>query len=253
MDESLAGRYEQYEREHWWFRGRRKILRSLINSQPWPTGADILEIGVGAGLNLLTIYPDNARVFGLEMHEHNAQIAAARTGGPVFCGTAEKFPPQLAAIKFDAIALFDVLEHIDNDKAVLFDLTKRLKTGGRLFLTVPAYQWLWSKHDIINKHHRRYTLTDLTEKLSLAGLQPTRCTYFNSLLMPPTVLIRFFQASFGRWLRDNSSDSDFEFPSYGLNSLLGAVFGLEAHLLKRLNLPFGISIYCEALHMSDRS
>jgi len=248
MDELYARNYERYEERHWWFRGRRKILRSLLQRLPWPAGADVLEIGVGPGINLVTLYPLQINLFGLEMNERSARIAAERSEARVFCGTVERFPARLEQRKFDAITLYDVLEHINDDQSALLQLTRRLKAGGCLLLTVPAYQWLWGEHDIINQHCRRYTMPQLREKLEKAGLQVTRATYFNTLLLLPAVFVRFAAGIAGGAAsrKDRPLHSDFEYSSYGLNDLLGFIFSLEAFWLKRFNFPCGISIYCEA-------
>ena len=246
MDEAFALRYEQYEANHWWFRGRRAILGTLIGNLPWPRGAVCLEIGVGPGLNLATLYPPQVKVIGLEPNRHNLMVAARRSRCPILQGTAERLPPEIDSMRFDAITLFDVLEHVEEDELALKQLAQRLKPGGWLLLTVPAYQWLWGRHDLINNHYRRYTLNRLGRKLEGAGLRMKRGTYFNTILFPLAALVRLVDSFPLPGRKERGLRSDFELSTWGLNSLLGSVFSWEKHWVRHFNFPFGFSLYCQA-------
>jgi SAM-dependent methyltransferase len=138
---------------------------------------------------------------------------------------------------FDLVAMLDVLEHVDDDVGSLKAVAERLVRGGRLVLTVPAYRFLWSRHDELHHHKRRYRKEGLLAVARAAGLEPEYVSYFNTLLFPLVAAKRLA----GRLLGD-SGKADDEMPPAGLNRLLGAVFAIERHLLGRVALPFGVSL-----------
>jgi len=111
-----------------------------------------------------------------------------------------------------------------------------LKPGGTLVLTVPAYRWLWSPHDDALGHHRRYTARSLWRLAKGAGLQPSRTTYFNTILALPVMGVRLLR----RWRGIRSHDL-FR-PPAPVNALLARIFILEATLLRLVNFPFGVSV-----------
>ncbi len=91
---------------------------------------------------------------------------------------------------FDLAVSLDVIEHLEDDLAALRELRRTVAPGGALLVTVPAYQWLWSGHDEINHHHRRYTRRTLQRVAEQAGWSQVRTTYFNSLLLPVAIVLR---------------------------------------------------------------
>lgn len=245
MKREYADLYSAYEKNHWWFRARRKILRSLLQREiAWQEGQSVLEIGVGPGENLYSLYPSNVRLTGLEPDENNARIARQRGPLSVFTGTIENLPVPIREQQFDVITLFDVLEHIEDDLAALDIIAARFKKGGRLAMTVPAYQWMWGQQDVVNLHFRRYTLGELQRKLIAKGFRITRATYFNTLLFPPIALVRLLAR-----LKPGKSEaarSDFEYNTGAINELLFHIFAAEASLTQYISFPFGVSIFVVA-------
>jgi SAM-dependent methyltransferase len=138
--------------------------------------------------------------------------------------------------RWDAVCLFDVLEHVDAEAAALAACRRLLAPGGRLFVTVPAYAWLWSRHDEVLGHRRRYTAGRLRRAAEAAGLAVERLTYFNTLLAPPIMAVRLARAALRR------PGHDLDRPAPLLNRALAACFAAEAPLLGWASLPFGISI-----------
>ena len=116
MKPEYARQYDSLEQFHWWFRVRRIILKGLLERHAgWKSGLRVIEIGTGPGENLQALYPSNVTLKGVEPDASNAELAAARSGVPVFVGTVEQLPPEIAREKPDVICLFDVLEHIQDD------------------------------------------------------------------------------------------------------------------------------------------
>lgn len=241
------GAYEEMARlqnRHWWFLARRQIMRSMLTALQLPAGADILEVGSGTGSNL-ALLSEFGRVVGLEMS--GEAIAYARAQGLEVPGKVQlhlgRCPEDLAGFRqpFDLICLFDVLEHIADDRSALAALAKLLKPGGSLVISVPAYEWLWGPHDESLHHKRRYRRGELVRLCGETGLEVVRSTYFNSLLLPFAVAARVWD----KW-RGARQASGSELPPASVNAGLQAVFAFERHLLKRMSFPFGLSILAVA-------
>lgn len=180
--------------------------------------------------------------------EHDAgarAIAAQRSGLEVLpCTLPHDLP--VSDYTYDLIALLDVLEHIDDDQATLTSLRKKLANDGRLILTVPALPWLWSHHDIINHHKRRYTIRSLSAAADRAGFCVDQVGYFNCLLLPLAVIRRLVSIAFRRSIEDD------RMPSPLINFILREVFSLERLVITRLKLPIGLSIFA-VLKLQNRS
>lgn len=180
------------EDRHFWFRARNEIIAALAGAliSNLPDGFRILEVGCGSG-NVLRVLQrltaGRGHVEGLELSEEAAATARVRTGLTVTNGYLSDLT---TAAPFDLIAAFDVLEHIADELAVLREMRERLQPYGRLILTVPAHQSLWSPFDVASGHERRYTLGTLSRALRAAGFRVEYRTYFMSLLFPPMWLRR---------------------------------------------------------------
>jgi SAM-dependent methyltransferase len=215
---------------------RRQILHDLIEREvPLPADARILEIGCGTGHNF-----DMLRGFGrldaLEVDGEARALASRRLGHTV--GDAPL--PALTGVPdraYHLIALLDVLEHVDDDQAALASIAGKLASEGRILVTVPAYPWMWSAHDVAHHHKRRYSKRALRRVIEGAGLKSERIGYFNSLLFPLAAAVRLAGKVAGK------SDSDDKLPPAPLNALFRSIFGLERHLVGRVPLPAGVSLF----------
>jgi len=225
------------ESTHWWFCARRKILERIIETMALPRQARILEVGSGTGGNLLML-SRYGQVSAMEMDENARRISSEKTHGQ-FAIRAGNCPENIPYQdeQFDLICMFDVLEHIDEDQETLAALRKYLAPDGRVLITVPAYPWLWSAHDVFLHHKRRYTARNLREIFKRSGLRIDRLTYFNTLLLPLAALARLKDR-----VAERKKSSGTEIPPPLINTALKAIFASERHMLASFNLPAGVSL-----------
>jgi SAM-dependent methyltransferase len=227
------------DQRHWWYRARRHVLSSLIRRlvKP-PANASILEIGCGTGHNLAML-GEFGRVDALELDERVRSVAEQRLGRQVMNAPL----PELAGVperKYDLIGAFDVIEHVDDDRTAVASVASRLKPGGKLVMTVPAHQWMWSAHDVVNHHKRRYSKRALKRLIETSPLRLDAIGYFNSLLFPVAVAERLSSKIRGK------DEADLSVPPAALNAALERVFAAERHLVGRLPLPPGLSLFAVA-------
>lgn len=235
MDRIVYDRMAAHDSTHWWYRARRDILSDYLERYGnVPKGARILEIGCGTGHNLPMLGQFGA-VDAIEIDPAARAIASERLGKPVGDAPLPDLPG-VAKGSYDLVAVLDVVEHIEDDVAALRGMASLLKPGGKILIAVPAHQWLWSAHDVVNHHHRRYSKASLVTAIEAAGLKPARLTYFNSLLFPLAAAARIAGRLTGR---DDSDDSP---PAKPLNALFEAIFRLERHMVGRVPLTPGVSI-----------
>jgi len=240
MERDVYRSMREMQSDHWWFQGRRRIVSALIDSLGLPDGARILEAGAGSGGNvgMLRAYGE---VSAFEMDEEAARFCTADTGVACPLGTLPAANPFEGRARFDLVVALDVLEHIEQDVDSLRSLAACLAPGGRLLLTVPAYPWLYSGHDLIHHHRRRYTRRSLDRVVAAAGLRVHRAGYFNTVLLPVVVVMRLAS----RWLRRPPA-SDASLPGPRVNSLLARLFGAEAPAVRRGGFPAGLSLFLVA-------
>jgi SAM-dependent methyltransferase len=239
MERVVYQQMAELDDRHWWYRARRRILADLIRreAQP-PANAQILEIGCGTGHNLAML-GEFGHVDGLELDEEARAISEKRLGRKVMSSPL----PELAEVSdrhYDLIGAFDVIEHIDDDQTALASIATKLKPGGKFVIAVPAHQWMWSAHDVVNHHKRRYSSRALRALIEGSPLELVKIGYFNSLLFPLAVAERAASKLRGK---DNA---DVTLPPAPLNAALEKVFGIERHLVGRLPLPPGLSLFAVA-------
>ena len=203
----------------------------------------MLEIGCGTGFVLKALEDSRpeSRLVGTEIHVSGLEIARRRV-------TARTELIQLDARslpfrdEFDVAGVFDVIEHIDNDEKVLREIAKALKAGGGLLVSVPHHAFLWSEIDEISKHVRRYSTSELIDKLQRCGFEIVFVTSFSSLLLPLMV----FSRRVCRAGTEGLLFRQFLIPRW-LNFLLEKILGFERFLIKSgVTFPFGGSLFLVA-------
>lgn len=224
------------EARHWWFRARNQLLVWILRSRVGEF-RNFLEIGCGTGFVLDGIrheFPD-VELFGTEFFEEGLMHARQRIPSAKF----EQLDARLMSDveRYDMIGAFDVIEHIDEDEVVLTNISRALRKGGHLLVTVPQHRWLWSAADERACHVRRYTRGELIDKVRGAGLEVKYVTSFVSLLMPLMWLSRQRSGQ-----KDAETNSEFDI-SDATNRLLAFVMKIELKLIKfGVPLPFGGSL-----------
>jgi SAM-dependent methyltransferase len=237
MDRDYELQTHGAEDRHWWYRGRRIVLARAIADLLLPRPARILDAGCGSGRNMVEL-ARLGTVTGVELSTTSVSLARGRNVGDVIEGSVAEMP--FDADSFELAVSLDVIEHLSDDLDALRELRRVVSPGGSLLVTVPAYQWLWSGHDEINHHHRRYTRRSLQRVAEQAGWKQTRTTYFNSLLLPVAILLRALDRLS---TKTTESSLDLWVPPEPLNWLLERPLVLEAALIGRGGrIPAGLSL-----------
>jgi len=235
MERSVYDSMAELDERHWWYRARRAILSDLIARRvALPGDARILEIGCGTGHNI-GMLKRFGRVDAIEVDGAARDIASGRLGHDVMSAPL----PALSGVApgaYDLIAILDVLEHVEEDEAALVSIGQRLRPGGRILITVPAHPWMWSAHDVVNHHKRRYTRKTLRRVIAAAGLKLDMLSWFNSLLFPLAAAARVAGRIAGK------EDGDDKLPPRPVNALFEWIFGLERYALGRVPFPPGVSL-----------
>jgi SAM-dependent methyltransferase len=231
------------EDHHWWFKGRRAIVSHMLERLPLPQNARILEAGCGTGGNLAML-ASFGQVYGFEPDENARKMALARGIGQIEEGFLPD-PIPFSSHEFDLVIATDVLEHVEFDQASVGALASRLKPGGYFVATVPACPSLWSQHDVVHHHYRRYTRRSLSEIFSSCNnLKLQRCSYFNAVLFPAVFMARKAKALFS-----GSSRADTNLPMPIVNASLFKLFQSEHLVLRYGGFPVGVSLLLVAVRV----
>ena len=236
MESQTIKEYEQLEKNYWWFVGRRKIIERILRTYFSERKLSILDWGCGPGANF-AVLGEFGHVLGVDAS--NESVAACQRKG-IHVEKAAMLDEFRSSEKFDLVTNLDVLEHIQEDEEFIADLKKFLVPQGYVLVTVPAYKFLWSSHDDINQHKRRYTKKELTRKFEHAGYQIIKASYFMFFVSPAFILHRFIQ----KFTKPKTSDfqqSFIKLPEL-ISRLLIGIVSLESFIIPYVSLPFGTSI-----------
>jgi SAM-dependent methyltransferase len=223
------------DESHWWYRGRRRVLRAELDRLPLPHGARLLDAGCGSGRTLdeLARY---GRVSGVDLSPEAVAAAWRRGHDDVQVARVEELPFPDAA--FDVVTCLDVVEHTPDDRATLAELRRVTRPGGLAVVTVPAYQALWSWHDEVNRHFRRYDSSSLRAAARAAGWTVVGDTHFNGALLAPAAAVRLAQRG-----RRAHPRSDLDLTPPVLNGVLELPLRLESRIVAAgTRLPAGLSL-----------
>jgi SAM-dependent methyltransferase len=239
MDDRMMQTMLELDEQHWWYRGRRRIIRAELQRLPLPAGARVLDAGCGSGRTLEELR-DFGEVSGIELSPDAAAVARDRGNFDVRIGRLEEMPWDDGT--FDLITCLDVVEHTPDDRATLSELRRVCKPGGWLLVTVPAYQSLWSQFDEENHHYRRYVRGTLRWPAEAAGWSVERMTSFNSLLLAPAAAVRLARRH-RRPSNNGEYTTDLQIGPSWLNGVLERPLRIEARWLSRgRTLPVGLSL-----------
>jgi SAM-dependent methyltransferase len=231
----------EIEDDYWWYRGLRELIRSLLAQYaPEPsTRPMILDVGCGTGANL-KLLQSYGNAVGIDISEEAIGFCRAR-GIPesrVFLGSAVDLP--FASGRFDLAVSFDVICNLQDDADAFREIARVIKPGALFIVGLPAYQWLWSAHDVAVGHKRRYDAPDLRKKLSAAGFQIERMTYANSVLLPLIAAVRLLSRRAKP--KEEAAHSDLVRLPRLINALLTGLFVAEMRAVSRVNIPFGVTV-----------
>ena len=257
MEPAFYATYFRHEDRHWWFRWRFELVARIVGGLNGgdPAAFRILDAGCGTG-QMLQHLGRFGRAVGIDTAPEAVRFAATRAVDRLVLGSILALP--FADASFDCVLSLDVIEHVDADAALLRHLAAVLKPGGHLILTVPAFQALWSEHDEVNWHKRRYRAPQLRALLAEQGLEVERLTYCNTALFAPVFAIRRLKNLRNHLRRRDRARhigngphpaddrpgpaSDLSHLPRPLNEALFRLLRAENRLLARRDLPFGVSL-----------
>ena len=252
MHRDMYVEWFELETYHWWFVGRRKLfvqlIEQILQSEPSrpPSPLWAVDMGCGTGVNLDAL-SQFGRVVGVDVSDTALSFCRERKNYRLCEAPVSELPFQSESIQL--LTAFDVLEHCEDDRAVLKEAFRVCAPGGWGVFTVPAYHFMWGDHDVVAEHYRRYSAREIRERIEESGFGIHRMTYINSFLFPIAVVFRHMKALLVGLLRKvgwkPKLKSDFRStaPRF-LNTLFLKIFSSEIHVLRRANFPFGLSICC---------
>ncbi len=230
MKKKYSRKYFKLEKTWWWFSARRELLDQIlkkINKREMK----ILDFGCSSGINM-NILGKYGNVFGIDKDKEAIKIAKMRGFNVLRGDIKTKFKDKT----FDLITCLDVIEHIDKDRDLLKEFYRVLKKEGKLIITTSAFMFLWSTHDIINQHKRRYEKNELEEKIRYAGFKILKSSYWNMTSFLPVLLFKSI------WKGIKSSESYLIEAPKILNYLMLNILRIENNIISKANLPIGVSL-----------
>ena len=246
MDIDYYAQYFAFEHNDWWFVARRRIVFDLISSFLEDNGARhrLLDAGCGTGITLQHL-AKYGQAYGVDNEPVALDFCRMRKERLLTCAALENLPYPDGS--YDVVTCLDVIEHIDDDKRAVSELCRVIRPGGLLALTVPAFQSLWSDHDVINHHKRRYRRRQVRQLLG-EDFTIELLSHYNTHLLPIAVAVRMLKKLemklFPAAVRQVKAENTYLPRS--INSLFASIFGSELLWLKRGSLPVGLSIICIA-------
>ncbi len=242
---TLLRTFNKVESYHWWWEGRRYLIKQLLDGEDLKK---ILDIGCGTGETLTflkTLFP-NAELYGVDTSDDSVSYSQKRGHKNVVSADANKLPYKHG--KFDVVHFLDVLEHIEDDAKALLEAKRVLSEGGKIIITSPAMPFLWSDHDKNQGHFRRYTKEDIMLLSKKTGLKIEYLGYFNFFLSPIIIFVRLFgKLPYLHFIvqYDNGINYTIAYHPF-INKTLAAIFKLEIwFFMKGIRYPFGISLVAQ--------
>ena len=222
---------------HRWYQGMATITRAILDRHlPRKENREILDAGCGTGGAMASILNDYGRVTGFDLSMKGLTFCKARNLKRIFSAFVTKIP--IENERFDLVTSFDVLNHVEDDRLAMKELTRMLRPEGYLLVRLPAYEWMRRQHDVQVSTVRRYTCRQVKRLFSSCGFQSVRLTYANTFLFPLAVANVIFE----KIHPPVTDSSELSASSGGLNSLFKLILRCEAPFAARFLLPFGLSV-----------
>lgn len=226
---------------HWYYRAKLAALNRAI------VGLDIhsiLDVGAGSGFfSRALLGSTSAREANCVDPGYPHESVESVAGKPL------RFVREIGTNPADLVLMMDVIEHVADDRALVRDYVEKAAPGTRFVITVPAFMWLWSPHDVFLEHHRRYTLPEVETVLRDAGLAIEHGHYFYGAVLPLVAAVR-------AWKRATAGNapptSDMQRHGSMANGLLYGVSAAETRFM-RLNRLGGTTAMVRAVKRQDRS
>lgn len=240
MEQVVYQLFSEIQATHWWFVARRRIVADVLqNFLTKNYTGRIAEIGCGTGA-MLPMLAQFGEAWGIDNSPEAVQLCAKKSLPNVFLES----DPAWHIASFDGMAFFDVIEHVPDDVAFMKTYLTQLRPGGWSVITVPAFMFLWSEHDVLNQHYRRYNAPQLRRAITAAGLEVERITYFNTFLFPAIATARFVTKTMRSMRQSGAAHlrTDFDRNISLLNAPLQTLFAGERFILRRCDFPFGTSV-----------
>lgn len=240
MNTAEFDRMFELEESHWWYRGRRALVRAALDRWAPPRRPlQILDLACATG-GSMRFLGDYGTVRGIDISEETIRLCRRRGVATIVRGDALKLP--FRGERFDVVLALDAFEHFEDDRAAMAEVYRVLRPGGLLVATVPAFMLLWSPHDEAYHHFRRYRKAQLRARLEDAGFHTERVSYSSMALFLPVLGLRRLRALRPRPVEEATSDFAVPMP-WPLEPLAALITRAETALEKRVDLPFGVSLY----------
>jgi len=234
MDPTYAQAYEKLYREHWWWRAREQYILDLLEGITFPKNGNVLDVGCGGGWSFAAL-GKYGKISGVEL-DPNLVALAGEHAKRIHCGPFDlSFKPDQ---KYSLILMLDVLEHLEDPQTALSHALSLLEQDGKILITVPAFNLLWTSHDALNHHCVRYTKTSMRCLAKQVGFRIEYLRYFFHWVTPVKLLYRMKESII------RTPPTSPTIPGPTLNAFFVTLSHLEQKLLRPVGLPFGTSLVC---------
>jgi SAM-dependent methyltransferase len=233
MQPNEIEKMHRLEERHWWFQGKKLLVQRFLASAGI-RGGRVLDIGCGTGM-FLKVLASYGSAYGVDVSAQALAYSRGKVAADLTLAAGDRLP--FPEGSFSLVSLLDIIEHAEDDLAVLREAYRVCRPGGAALVTVPAFAFLWSSHDLAHDHKRRYRLPELRRVGVAAGFTVERISYTNFFIFPLVLAKRKLLP-----VRDQLAGSDLTETPGLLNSTLLALYRLEACWLRYANFPWGVSL-----------
>lgn len=217
---------DQQALDHWYYQAKFNLLARELGKAPVTSGGQLVDVGSGLGV-YLTLLERAGIMRPDQMHGVDTAYVAPT---PAILGNSLIYPEWQAWANPTFVTLMDVLEHIEDDRKALNQIVDQTPSATRFFITVPAFNWLWSQHDVLLHHHRRYSIASLRATIAACpSLQLINCYYFYAVVFPIAATIRIIK----RCLNIETQQTDLRRTNKSVNAVLKSLLRLESSLANK--------------------